>query len=265
MKTPLHSTPKKRGPHCPTTCTACVQDHWHNLQIKPQPKLNFSKKWDWKSKRMLAVTRGVRVLSPTPPQDGFNEENPPPTPKRKRMVTWRAKTLSVLHTERMTAPDSPDQSSNAPLIAQDSRRPAVTLSLSLISYQTHTSNKCVTPPPQPRITGKTMTYEDVVASWKIPLKWAEPWGLAMERISMNERGSWGSHISCWEGGGSKGNFRAWCDEDRWCWKLVCACVCTIAGGTYKTPALFIFKCSQLGFHKNFHPARGQYKKIELKT
>lgn len=79
------------------------------------------------------------------------------------------------------ASDSPDQSSNAPLIAQEVWRPAVTLSPSLISYQTQSSNKCAIFPPTELQGRRWLTRMWSLLYWCGEFLWSEQrWHLVID-------------------------------------------------------------------------------------
>lgn len=148
--------------------------------------------------------------------------------------TWKS---WVCCTVRVKAPsDSPEQSSNAPLITQEVWRPAVTLSPSLISYQTHGSNKSAifrAAELQGRWWLMRMWSLLYWQNWQIPAKWATPtvcdWLQWTVSVWLSvwlhwKAGIWESHISC---SGSKGTLRKWGgDKDKWWWKAICNVWCS---------------------------------------
>lgn len=131
--------------------------------------------------------------------------------------------------------DSPDQSSNAPLIAQEVGRPAVTLSPSLISYQTHSSNKCIIFPETELQGRRWLMRMWPLLHWQIPPWWTVStvcvWLQRTASISLAGAGIWGSNISRL---GSKGNLQSL----MWQGHMVLeACMCMLHGVlTYKVAA-----------------------------
>lgn len=196
-----HHNMRRTGCHVVRTCVYCM--------------------WAWNLLQNLQIhfCFTSNYIKPQPTADRTLD-------KRKH---WMCRTV------RMKAPsDSPDQSSNAPLIAQEVRRHVVTLSPSLISYQTHSSNKCAIFPATELQGRRWLMRMWSLLYWCGKFLWREQrWRFVIDcrgqwvsgyQFGLSEgAGIWGSHISC---SGSKGNFREWCDKDRWCWKLVCAC-CTM--------------------------------------
>lgn len=217
-------------PHCPNMYCILAKDalfilhqHWSTNS--------------WPYLRWLNVVQQcVRAL--TPPQHNFNEPKAPQNGNTGLTDTWKRWVHCTVGMK--AASDSTDQSSNAPLITQEVWWPAVTLSPSLISYQTQSSNKCAVFPPTELEGRRWLMRMWSLLNWCGEFLWSEQcWRFVIDSrgqwvsgwVSGEEAGLWGSHISC---SGSKGNFRAWCDKDRWCWKLVC--VCCMMCWTWKTPA-----------------------------
>lgn len=151
-------------------------------------------------------------------------------------------------TARTKAPsDSPDQSSNAPLITQEVRR-RHSYFITLINSLSDTA--AINPPffPAAELQGGGWLMRmrsPLYMCGEIPRKWAPltagDWlGRSVSGYQFalgGERGSGGSHISC---SVSKGNLREWGEDmDRWCRKVICDVTHTAHAHT-PTKSLFVW-------------------------